>query len=265
VNLQLAGKTALISGSTSGIGLAIATALAGEGAGVIIAGRGKEKLRRARDSIQLSSHGKAQVIDVAADLGTVEGVETMINSVPVVDILVNNLGIYETKSFFELHDSDWTRLFEINVMSGVRLARYYLRGMLERNFGRVIFISSESGIMTPPEMIHYGFTKSAQLAVARGLAELTKGTKVTVNSILPGPTLSEGIVDFLRSMSSKAEPTADEAEKEFLKSTDLRLSCSDLIDPDEIANLTAFIASPLSSATNGAALRAEGGLVRSIY
>lgn len=265
MNLQLAGKTALISGSTSGIGLAIATALASEGAGVIIVGRSNEKLRRARDSIQSSSHGRAQVIDVVADLGTVEGVETMINSVPVVDILVNNLGIYETKSFFELHDSDWTRLFEINVMSGVRLARYYLRGMLERNSGRVIFISSESGIMTPPEMIHYGFTKSAQLAVARGLAELTKGTKVTVNSILPGPTMSEGIVDFLQSMSSKAELTADEAEKEFFEKHRSSSLLQRLIDPQEIANLTAFIASPLSSATNGAALRAEGGLVRSIY
>ena len=178
--------------------------------------------------------------------------------------MVNNLGIYETKSFFELHDSDWTRLFEINVMSGVRLARHYVRGMLGRNFGRAIFISSESGIMTPPEMIHYGFTKSAQLAVARGLAELTKGTKVTVNSILPGPTMSEGIVDFLKSMSSKAKPTPEEVEKEFFEMHRSSSLLQRLFDPQEIANLTAFIASPLSSATNGAALRAEGGLVRSI-
>jgi NAD(P)-dependent dehydrogenase (short-subunit alcohol dehydrogenase family) len=189
----------------------------------------------------------------------------MIKSVPDVDILVNNLGIYETKSFFELQDSDWMRLFEINVMSGVRLARHYLRGMLERNFGRIIFISSESGIMTPPEMIHYGFTKSAQLAVARGLAELTKGTNVTVNSILPGPTLSEGIVEFLRSMSSKADPTPEEAEKEFFDKHRSSSLLQRLIDAREIANLTTFVASPLSSATNGAALRAEGGLVRTIY
>ena len=150
-------------------------------------------------------------------------------------------------------------------MSSVRLARHYLRGMLERNFGRIIFISSESGIMTPPEMIHYGLTKSAQLAVARGLAELTKGTKVTVNSILPGPTMSEGIVDFLRSISSKAEPSLAEAEKEFFEKHRSSSLLQRLIDPREIANLAAFIASPLSSATNGAALRAEGGLVRTIY
>ncbi len=156
-------------------------------------------------------------------------------------------------------------IFKINVMSGVRLARHYMRGMLERNFGRIIFISSDSGIMTPPEMVHYGFTKSAQLAVARGLAELTKGTKVTVNSILPGPTMSEGIVDFLRSVSSKTEPTPAEAEKEFFEKHRSSSLLQRLIDPREIANLTAFVASPLSSATNGAALRAEGGLVRTIY
>jgi len=150
-------------------------------------------------------------------------------------------------------------------MSSVRLARHYLRGMLERNFGRIIFISSESGIMTPPEMIHYGLTKSAQLAVARGLAELTKGTKVTVNSILPGPTMSEGIVDFLGSISSKAEASLAEAEKEFFEKHRSSSLLQRLIDPREIANLAAFIASPLSSATNGAALRAEGGLVRTIY
>jgi NAD(P)-dependent dehydrogenase (short-subunit alcohol dehydrogenase family) len=237
VNLQLDGKRALISGSTSGIGLAIATTLAGEGVRVSIAGRSNEKLQRARESIQSSSHGETHVIGVVADLGAAEGVETMIKSVPDVDILVNNLGIYETKSFFELQDSDWMRLFEINVMSGVRLARHYLRGMLERNFGRIIFISSESGIMTPPEMIHYGFTKSAQLAVARGLAELTKGTNVTVNSILPGPTLSEGIVEFLRSMSSKADPTPEEAEKEFFDKHRSSSLLQRLIDAREIANL----------------------------
>jgi NAD(P)-dependent dehydrogenase (short-subunit alcohol dehydrogenase family) len=265
VNLQIDGKRALISGATSGIGLAIATTLADEGAAVIIAGRSKEKLERARQSVQSSSGKKAEVVTVTADLGTVEGVETVISSVSDIDILVNNLGIYQAKSFFELQDSDWMQIFEINVMSGVRLARHYLRGMLERNFGRIIFISSESGIMTPPEMIHYGLTKSAQLAVARGLAELTKGTKVTVNSILPGPTMSEGTVDFLGSISSKAEPSLAEAEKEFFEKHRSSSLLQRLIDPREIANLAAFIASPLSSATNGAALRAEGGLVRTIY
>jgi NAD(P)-dependent dehydrogenase (short-subunit alcohol dehydrogenase family) len=265
VNLQIDGKRALVSGATSGIGLAIATTLADEGAAVIIAGRSKEKLERARQSVQSSSGKKAEVVTVTADLGTVEGVETVISSVSDIDILVNNLGIYEAKSFFELRDSDWMQIFEINVMSGVRLARHYLRGMLERNFGRIIFISSESSIMTPPEIIHYGLTKSAQLAVARGLAELTKGTKVTVNSILPGPTMSEGIVDFLGSISSKAEASLAEAEKEFFEKHRSSSLLQRLIDPREIANLAAFIASPLSSATNGAALRAEGGLVRTIY
>jgi NAD(P)-dependent dehydrogenase (short-subunit alcohol dehydrogenase family) len=265
MDLQLKGKKALISGSTAGIGLAIATALAGEGATVFIAGRSQEKVQGARESIQLSSDNKVDIVAVAADLATAEGVETVINTVSDVDILVNNLGIYEAKSFFDLQDSDWISLFLINVMGGIRLARHYLRGMLERNFGRVIFISSESSIMTPPEMIHYGLTKSAQLAVARGLAELTKGTNVTVNSVLPGPTRSEGIVDFLQSMSSKPNPTPEEAEKEFFEKHRSSSLLQRLIDPREVANLTAFIASPLSSATNGAALRAEGGLVRSIY
>jgi NAD(P)-dependent dehydrogenase (short-subunit alcohol dehydrogenase family) len=265
MDLQLNGKKALVSGSTAGIGLAIATVLAREGASVVIAGRSREKLQKARDCIRSSLDHRGDVIAVATDLAVADGVKTIIDSVPYVDILVNNLGIYETKSFFELQDSDWARLFEINVMSGVRLARHYLRGMLERDFGRIIFISSESGIMTPPEMIHYGFTKSAQLAVARGLAELTKGTEVTVNSILPGPTLSEGVVDFLRSMSSKTEPTPAEAEKEFFDKYRSSSLLQRLIDPREIANLTAFVASPLSSATNGAALRAQGGLVRTIY
>jgi NAD(P)-dependent dehydrogenase (short-subunit alcohol dehydrogenase family) len=265
MDLQLNGKKALVTGSTAGIGLAIAARLASEGASVIIAGRGTQKLEEAKTVIESSSPHKANVSAMAADLGTTEGVAAVIDAVPDVDSLVNNLGIYEAKSFFDLQDTDWMRLFEINVMSGVRLARQYMRGMLQRNFGRIIFISSESGIMTPPEMIHYGFTKSAQLAVARGLAELTKGTRVTVNSVLPGPTLSEGSVDFLRSMSSKPEATLPEAEKEFFERHRSSSLLQRLIDPREIASLTAFIASPLSSATNGAALRAEGGLVRSIY
>jgi NAD(P)-dependent dehydrogenase (short-subunit alcohol dehydrogenase family) len=265
MDLQLEGKKALISGSTAGIGLAIAAALACEGATVVIAGRSKQKLQGAWESIQSSSGNKVDVVAVVADLATSEGVQTMINAVSDVDVLVNNLGIYEAKSFFDLQDCDWMSLFQINVMSGIRLTRHYMRGMLERNFGRIIFISSDSGIMTPPEMIHYGLTKSAQLAVARGLAELTKGTNVTVNSVLPGPTLSEGIVDFLQSMSSKPDATPQEAEKEFFDRHRSSSLLQRLIDPREVANLTAFIASPLSSATNGAALRAEGGLVRSIY
>jgi NAD(P)-dependent dehydrogenase (short-subunit alcohol dehydrogenase family) len=264
MDLKLAGKSALISGSTAGIGLAIATALAREGASVTITGRSEQKLAAARETIRASSKNP-NVAGVAADLASAGAVETMIDALPEVDILINNLGIYEAKPFFELQDADWLHLFEVNVLSGVRLARHYLRVMLDRDFGRVIFVSSESGIMTPPEMIHYGLTKSAQLAVARGLAELTKGTKVTVNSILPGPTQSEGVGNFLRSMSMKTNPTPAEAQQEFFEKHRSSSLLQRLIDPVEIANLTAFLASPLSSATNGAALRVDGGLVRTIY
>ncbi|HEY2039343.1 MAG TPA: SDR family oxidoreductase, partial [Edaphobacter sp.] len=183
---------------------------------------------------------------------------------PTTDILINNLGIYEPKPFVDITDADWLRLFEVNVLSGVRLSRHYFPRMLERNWGRVIFISSESGIMTPPEMIHYGVTKSSQLAISRGLAELTKGTGVTVNTIMPGPTRSEAIVEFLEKMSTVKNPTPEQAEKEFFEKHRQSSLLQRLIESEEIASLVAFIASPLSAATNGAALRAEGGLLRSI-
>lgn len=257
MELQLKGKTAIVTGGSAGIGLAITKALAAEGVTVTVPGRNQEKLEKALERI---SNTKA----VVADPGTAEGAEALIHHVPETDILVNNLGIYEPKPFAEISDSDWLKIFQVNVLSGVRLSRHYFPRMLERNWGRVIFISSESGIMTPPEMIHYGVTKSSQLAISRGLAELTKGTAVTVNTILPGRTRSEAIVEFLEKMSTASNPTPEQAEKEFFEKHRQSSLLQRLIEGEEIASLTAYIASPLSAATNGAALRAEGGLLRSI-
>jgi NAD(P)-dependent dehydrogenase (short-subunit alcohol dehydrogenase family) len=264
MDLNLKGKRALVSGSTAGIGLSIAKALAKEGASVFITGRNKEKSENARQDILLSVPG-ADVTTIVADLGTKAGAETVINKVPSVDILVNNLGIYEAKSFFDIEDRDWEYLFEVNVMSGIRLSRHYMQDMLARNWGRVLFISSEASIMIPPEMIHYGLTKSAQLSVMRGLAELTKGTKVTVNAVLPGPTMSEGIMDFIKSVSSDVNASHEDIEREFFAKHRSSSLLQRMIDPAEIGNLVAFVASPLAAATNGASLRAEGGLLRSIY
>lgn len=255
MDLQLGGKTALVTGATAGIGLAIARRLAAEGAAVVVAGRSRAKLDEALRQIGHDARG------IEADPATADGSARLIEAVPQVDVLVNNLGIYEAKDFADITDDDWRRLFEVNVVSGVRLARAYLPGMLDRNSGRIIFISSESGIMVPSDMIHYGMTKAAQLAIARGLAGLTKGTKVTVNSVMPGPTRSDGIVDFLRSVASDPDAPPAELEREFFARHRATSLLQRMIDADEIANLVAFLASPLSSATNGAALRAEGGLV----
>jgi NAD(P)-dependent dehydrogenase (short-subunit alcohol dehydrogenase family) len=257
MDLQLKGKTAIVTGGSAGIGLAITKALAAEGVTVSVPGRSKEKLEKALAGI-------GNVKAVVADPAAAEGVESLIKQVADTDILINNLGIYEAKPFAEITDADWLKIFEVNVLSGVRLSRHYFPRMLERNSGRVIFISSESGIMTPSEMIHYGVTKSSQLAISRGLAELTKGTAVTVNTIMPGPTRSEAIVEFLESMSSIKNPTPEQAEKEFFEKHRSSSLLQRLIESEEIASLVAFIASPLSAATNGAALRAEGGLLRSI-
>ncbi len=257
MDLKLNGKTAIVTGGTAGIGLAIAKALAAEGVTVTVPGRTQQKLDSALA-------GLGNVRGLVADVATVEGATSLIRQVPETDILINNLGIYEPKAFVDITDADWLRLFETNVLSGVRLSRHYFGPMLQRNDGRIIFISSESGVMTPPEMIHYGMTKSAQLAVSRGLAELTKGTAVTVNTVLPGPTRSEGIVEFLEKMSSIPNATAAQAEQEFFEKHRQSSLLQRLIEDSEIANLVAFLASPLSAATNGAALRAEGGLLRSI-
>ncbi len=262
MDLQLNDKTALITGSTGGIGLAIARKLAVEGAKVIITGRTQAKLDQAAESIRVA--GGAHVNGVLADPATTEGAATLLAARPFVDILVNNLGIYEIKNFIDITDEDWRRYFEINVLSGVQLARAYFSGMLQKNWGRIIFISSESGFVTPGLMIHYGMTKTAQLAISRGLAEMTKGTKVTVNSVLPGPTRSEGIVDFLKSLASDPRAPPDQIEAEFFAKGRPSSLLQRMIEPEEIANLVAYVASPLSSATNGAALRVDGGVIPTI-
>lgn len=260
MDLQLKNKTALVTGSTAGIGLEIARALAAEGAEVVIAGRNAQKLDAAAKD--LAASGK--ITPVLADAATADGVARLIQAVPSVDILVNNLGIYESKDFAGISDEDWFRLFETNVMSGVRLSRAYFPAMLSRNWGRIIFISSESGLSTPGEMVHYGVTKTAQLALTRGLAAATKGTGVTVNAVLPGPTRSDGILDFLKSVSSNPDGTPAELEAEFFQKMRPASLLQRMIEPQEVASLVAYVASPLSSATNGDALRVEGGLLNTI-
>jgi NAD(P)-dependent dehydrogenase (short-subunit alcohol dehydrogenase family) len=258
MNLQLEGKRALVTGSTAGIGFAIAEALANEGASVIVNGRTQKRV----DEAVAKLNGKVE--GVAADLGTAEGAAKVFGSYPEVDILVNNLGIFEVRQFEDIDDADWRRFFEVNVLSGVRMCRQYLPGMKQRNWGRIIFISSESGVQIPTEMIHYGMTKTAQIAVARGIAETTKGTNVTVNSVLPGPTASEGVGNFVKSMAAAQKTDAATVERDFFKSVRPSSLLQRFARTDEVAALVAFVASPLSSATNGAALRVDGGVVQAI-
>jgi NAD(P)-dependent dehydrogenase (short-subunit alcohol dehydrogenase family) len=263
MNLQLKDKTAFISGSTAGIGFAIAKKLLEEDATVVINGRSQEGVDKAVQELKALT-GRSNVSGIAADFSKVEEVNNIIAQLPEIDILVNNAGIFEPKPFVEIPDEDWFRFFEINVMSGVRLSRHYFPAMLKRNWGRIIFISSESAVLIPDEMIHYGVTKTAQVAVSRGLAELTKGTGVTVNTILPGPTKSRGIGDFIKDMAKADDISVAEVEKNFFKDLRPTSLLQRFASIDEIANLVVYIASPLASATNGAALRADGGLIRSI-
>lgn len=259
MDLQLRDKTALVTGATAGIGLEIARTLAAEGAKVVLTGRDQGKLDAAVADIARTAVGGVR--GVRADAASADGAAAIVAALPHTDILVNNLGIYESKPFAEIGDDDWHRFFEVNVMSGVRLARAYFPGMLERDWGRVIFIASESGVMIPSDMIHYGMTKSAQISISRGLAGLTRGTGVTVNTVLPGPTRSEGIVDFLKSVSRDPSQSAAALEAEFFAEHRATSLLQRMIEPQEIASLVAYVASPLSAATNGAALRVEGGLV----
>jgi len=264
MNLGLQGKLAVVSGSTAGIGLAIAAALAAEGAKVVVNGRTQARVDAALRTIQ-QAVATADLRGVAADLGTAAGVDGFLRQIPAADVLINNLGIFDPKPFLEILDADWMRFFEVNVLSGVRLARAYLPGMLKKNWGRIIFISSESAQHIPAEMIHYGMTKTAQVAVARGLAESVAGTGVTVNSVLPGPTASEGVGGFLENMAKQQNISIAEIEKQFFASVRPSSLLKRFETPEEIASVVAFVASTQSVAINGAAVRAEGGVVRSIF
>ncbi|TGD78978.1 SDR family NAD(P)-dependent oxidoreductase [Hymenobacter wooponensis] len=262
MDLQLTGKVALITGSTGGIGLAIARGLAAEGAHIIITGRTEGRIQEARATIQ-GAVPQANVRGVAVDFGKPEEVANLLREVANVDILINNVGIFDPKPFTEIPDEEWLRFFEVNVMSGVRLSRHYFPQMLANNWGRVIFISSESGLQIPEEMIHYGTTKTAQLAVARGLAELTKGTNVTVNSVLPGPTASEGVQEFIGKMAAEGKTSA-EAEHEFFRDARPSSLLQRFATTEEVANMVVYLSSPLALATNGASVRVDGGVIRSI-
>jgi NAD(P)-dependent dehydrogenase (short-subunit alcohol dehydrogenase family) len=263
MDLQLEGKRALVSGSTAGIGYAIAEALVKEGAIVVVNGRTRARVENAIQKLNGAGfRGRAE--GIAADLGSKEGVDETVRRFPEVDILVNNLGIFEVKRFEEITDDDWHRFFDVNVLSGVRLSRHYLPRMTQRGWGRIVFISSESGVQIPVEMIHYGMTKTAQLAVSRGLAETTAGTNVTVNTVLPGPTASEGVAAFVTSLAAQRKVDRETVEQEFFRTARPSSLLRRFAEPAEVAALVAFVCSPLSSATNGAALRVDGGVVRSI-
>ena len=263
MDLQLKDKRALVSGSTSGIGFATAVMLAREGAHVVLNGRSEKRVEDARKRL-LAVVPEAQVSGTAADLATADGVQALVSAHFGIDILVNNLGIFEPKAFEDITDADWLRMFDVNVMSGVRLARAFLPAMKQRNWGRIVFVSSESGANIPAEMVHYGMSKSAQLAVSRGIAEVTAGTGVTCNAVLPGPTMTEGVEEFFASLAAGQGVDLAEAQRRFFAEARPSSLLKRCIDPAEVASLITYVCSPLSAATNGAALRVDGGIVRSI-
>ena len=263
MDLELKGKTALISGSTAGIGRAIATTLAREGACAIVNGRSQASVDAAVGEIRSTTGG--DVLGFAGDLSEASTAQALARRHPGVEILVNNLGIFEPKPFEDIPDEDWRRFFDVNVLSGVRLARLYLPAMKRANWGRIIFISSESAVQIPAEMIHYGMTKTAELAVSRGLAEALAGTGITVNCVLPGPTKSRGVEDFVDALAKSEGKSFAEFEKEFFKKVRPTSLIKRFASPEETASLVAYVASPLASATTGAALRADGGVIKSAF
>jgi NAD(P)-dependent dehydrogenase (short-subunit alcohol dehydrogenase family) len=263
VDLGLKDKTALVTGSTAGIGLAIAESLANEGAHVYINGRTQQRVDAAIAAVR-SRVASAKVDGVVADFSGVAGAEAVIGKIAAVDVLVNNLGIFEPKPFAEIPDADWYRFFEVNVMSGVRLSRHYLAGMLKKNWGRILFISSESAVQIPAEMVHYGMTKTAQVAVARGIAESVAGTGITVNSILAGPTESEGVGGFVEAIAKQQNKSKEQVEKEFFEIGRPSSLLKRFATVDEVAAMAIYAASARASATNGAALRVDGGVIKAI-
>jgi NAD(P)-dependent dehydrogenase (short-subunit alcohol dehydrogenase family) len=263
MDLQLKGRLALVTGSTAGIGRAIAAALAGEGAEVIVTGRKPEDAERA--AAEIAKETGAKVHGFGGDLAKADVAARLSARFPKVEILVNNLGIYEACDFQQIADADWQRLFDINVVSGVRLARAYLPAMRAADWGRIIFISSESGLQIPAEMIHYGVTKAAQIALARGLAEAVAATGITVNSILAGPTKSRGVDDFVTGLAKSEGITFEAFEKKFFSQMRPTSLIKRFAKPEEVASLVTYIASPLASATTGAALRVDGGVVKSAF
>ncbi|WP_243047321.1 SDR family oxidoreductase [Dyella sp. RRB7] len=263
MHIDLTGRTAIVTGSTAGIGLAIASGLAATGAHVVVTGRTQARVDEAMATVTAAVAG-ARLSGVAADLGALEGAQQLIAQVPEADILVNNLGIFEPKAFFDIPDSDWLRFFEVNVLSGVRLSRHYAQGMAKRGWGRIQFVSSESGVQIPAEMVHYGMSKTAQLAVSRGLAETLAGTGVTVNAILPGPTRSEGVNEFFGKIATEQGVTQAEVERDFIQTHRPTSLIKRLATVEEVANLSVYLASEQASATTGAAMRVDGGVVRSV-
>lgn len=261
MDLQLKNKRAFVSGSTKGIGKAIAKTLAAEGATVMINGRSQDSIDKALKDIKKDAPG-AKISGIVCDFAKPDDIKKLIDDCGDIDILINNVGIFEPKDFLDIPDADWQKFYDINVMSGVRLSRAFLPQMLQRNWGRIIFISSESGINIPQEMVHYGMTKTAQLAISRGIAESTKGTKVTVNSVLPGPTLSEGVKEFA---GIGEEQSREAVEKGFFETERPTSLIQRFAEPQEVANMVAYVASPLSSATNGAALKVDGGVVKTAF
>ncbi|MEN7546714.1 SDR family oxidoreductase [Rapidithrix thailandica] len=263
MDLQLKAKTALVTGSTAGIGYATAKQLAAEGAEVIITGRSLSRVNEAMERIK-KKIPEAQLKGYAVDFSQKDSIAKLLQSEPEVDILINNVGIFEPKEFESISDEDWSYFFEVNVLSGVRLSRHYFPVMLQKNWGRILFISSESAVQIPEEMIHYGTTKTAQLAVARGLAELSKGTQVTVNSVLPGPTKSEGVEGFVKDLATQQNKSVETIEQEFFKEARPTSLIQRFTSTDEVAHMVTYLASPLASATNGAAIRADGGVIKTI-
>ncbi|HZZ91404.1 MAG TPA: SDR family oxidoreductase [Usitatibacter sp.] len=263
MDLQLEGKVALVSGSTAGIGFAIARTLAHEGARVIVNGRTDKGVQEAIARMRPQARG--ELAGFAGDLGTAHAAEALVHAHPAIDILVNNLGIFEPAAFDAISDADWHRFFEVNVVSGARLARLVLPRMRQRNWGRIVFISSESAVQIPAEMIHYGTTKTAQLAVSRGLAESLAGTGITVNCVLPGPTLSRGVGEFVESLGRAQGKSREDVEREFFRTMRPTSLIKRFATPEEVASMVAYVASPLASATTGAALRVDGGVIKSAF